>query len=180
MTRSTPTLSRLAVILCLILPNWGVQADDQAQTRDSLRKLRQDSLSALYKVNPGARTEVRGSAGYGVFVTSGPQVLFLGGSGGVGVVRDNLTGRDTYMKMASVTGGIGIGLKDRHLVLIFRTRDQLKQFVEQGGAFGEGSPGEDGKVALTQGIDMYPLTLDGQIAQGKVLGAKFWKDDSLN
>lgn len=180
MTRSILTLARLAAILCLILSSWGAQANDQAQTRDSLRKLRQDTLSALYKVNPRARTEIRGSAGYGVFVTSGPQVLFLGGSGGVGVVRDNLTGRDTYMKMASVSGGMGIGVKDRHLVLIFKTRGQLKQFVEQGGSFGEGSPGEGGKVELTRGIDMYPLTLDGQIAKGMVLGAKYWKDDSLN
>jgi hypothetical protein len=100
MTRGIRTLVRLAAILCLILPSLGSQADDRAQARESLRKLRQDTLSALYKVNPRARTEIRGSAGYGVFVTSGPQVLFLAGSGGVGVVRDNLTGRDTYMKMA--------------------------------------------------------------------------------
>ena len=40
------------------------------------------------------------------------------------------------MKMRTLGGGIGLGLKDFRAVIIFRNREDLEEFVEKGWEFG--------------------------------------------
>ena len=87
-----------------------------AEVRASVREMRKDTLDELYKLEPSARKAVRGSAGYAVFSQTGVQFLLVGGAGGRGVVRDNLNGKDTFMKMAAGGVGLGLGVKDTRLV----------------------------------------------------------------
>lgn len=44
--------------------------------------------------------------------TSTITCYFVSGGNGYGVTRDNRSGKDTYMKMASVGLGLGLGIKD--------------------------------------------------------------------
>jgi lipid-binding SYLF domain-containing protein len=116
-------------------------------------------------------------------------VLLVGGAGGRGVVRDNLTGKDTFMKMASGGVGIGLGVKEIRLVLVFKKRDTLKRFVEEGWQFGGeatavakagGSGGAAGEIEAAPGIALYQLAREGLIAQATVQGTRYWKDEELN
>lgn len=75
-------------------------------------------------------------------------------------MRDNLNGRDTYMKMSAVAGGLGIGFEDTRTVLIFKKRAVLKEFLDKGWTFGgetaaatvDGKDGATGELESLQGI----------------------------
>jgi lipid-binding SYLF domain-containing protein len=160
-----------------------------AEVRASVREMRKDTLDELYKLEPSARKAVRGSAGYAVFSQTGVQFLLVGGAGGRGVVRDNLNGKDTFMKMAAGGVGLGLGVKDTRLVFVFKKRDALKKFVEEGWQFGGEatavakageSGGEAGEREAAPGIAVYQLAKGGLIAQATVQGTRYWKDEELN
>jgi lipid-binding SYLF domain-containing protein len=159
------------------------------EARGALREMRKEALAELYGLDPAAKRVIRGAAGYAVFSQAGAHLLFLGGAGGRGVVRDNLTGKDTYMKMASGAVGLGLGFKDMRLVLVFKKRDALKQFVEQGWQFGGESAavakageagGSSGELEVAPGVSVYQIAKGGLIAQGAVQGSRYWKDEELN
>lgn len=177
------------MLLCLLVMRPAGAVDDKATARDALRDLRKETLAQLYKESPKAKTQIRKSAGYGVFGTTGIHVLFVGGSGGRGVVRDNLTGRDTYMKMGAVSGGLGVGFEDARTVLIFKNRTVLKEFLDKGWTFGgetaavaklDGEGASTGERESPAGITIYQLSQSGLMAKGSVQGTKYWKDEELN
>lgn len=179
----------LLVAIGLLLVSTAVMADDKAATRDALRQMRKETLDQLYKENPQARSQIRSAAGYAVFEVAGVHILFLGGSGGRGIVKDNLTGRDTYMNMGAVAGGLGVGFQDTRTVLIFKNRKILKDFLEKGWTFGgdaritaqvDGKGGSVGELETPEGIIIYQLTQAGLSAKATVQGTKFWRDPDLN
>lgn len=187
-----PSLDRLITLLVatwLLLAATATIADDLAETRDALRKMRQETLNQLYRDNPQARNQIRGAAGYGVFEVVGVHILFLGGSGGRGVVKDNLTGKDSYMNMGAVAGGLGVGFQDTRTVLIFKKRKVFKEFLEKGWTFGgdarataqaEGQGGSVGEFETPEGITVYQLTKTGLNARATVQGTRYWNDPDLN
>lgn len=167
----------------------GAPGPSPEEVRAELRKMRKDTLDQLYREHPGARQVVRGAAGYAVFSSVSAQVLFVGGAGGRGVVRDNLTGKDTFMKMGSAGIGLGLGARDVRTVLVFRKRATLKEFVERGWQFGgqavaAAKTGDQGaaaaEVEAPEGIVVYQLTTTGLQAGGSVQGTRYWLDEDLN
>src|SRR5262245_37175942 len=80
------------------------------QARQQVREVQQDALASLYELAPGARRAIERSAGYGVFSTFGVKLFFAGGTTGKGIVVNRRTGRQTFMKMIQVQGGLGVGL----------------------------------------------------------------------
>jgi lipid-binding SYLF domain-containing protein len=189
MRRVDQLLAVLGFACCMLGLPTASAAEDEAAVRDALRQMREETLDQLYKKVPYARTQVRSAAGYGVFGVAGVHILFVGGSGGRGVVRDNLNGRDTYMRMGTVAGGLGIGFEDTRTVLIFKKRAVLKEFLDKGWIFGgetaatatvEGKGSEAGELESPQGIVVYQFTKAGLMAKGGVQGTKYWKDDRLN
>lgn len=189
MRRSDRFVGVLAILLSLLGMATAWAADDKAAARDALRGLRKETLAQLYQEYPKAKTQIRKSAGYAVFGATGVHVLFVGASGGRGLVRDNLTGRDTYMRMGAVSGGLGIGVRDARTVLIFNNRSVLKEFLDKGWTFGgetaavakiDGQGGRAGELESPAGITIYQLTESGLMAKGSVEGTKYWKDEDLN
>ena len=181
----------LVVMLAMLLlaAMGATAADDKAAAREALRDMRKQTLDQLYQADPKAKAVIRKAAGYGVFGVTGVQILFVGGSGGRGIVRDNLSGRDTYVRMGAVSGGLGVGFKDTRTVLVFHKRDVLKQFLDQGWTFGgeaeatakvEGKGGTAGAAGTAEGITVYQLGTTGLMARGTVQGTKYWKDGELN
>ena len=180
-------LSDLLLTLCCLclaptLPRPAAAAGDQAAapadpaaTRAALRQLRKETLAALYKEDPKARVAIRGAAGYAVFESAGSHLLFVGGSQGRGILRDNLTGKETFMRMGAVRAGLDDRFEDLRTVLVFKKRESLQRFMDQGWTFGS-----DRDVASTAGIGIYQLTRSGAIALGSVAGTKYWKDKELN
>jgi len=160
------------------------------QARQQVREMSQDALSTLYEVAPGVRSVIERSAGYAVFSTFGLKLFFAGGTTGKGVVFNNRTQRQTFMKMVQVQGGLGFGVNQNRLIFVFTTQQGLRNFIDQGWEFGgqanlsamAGGQGTQfsGAAAVAPGVYLYQLTNTGLSATITVSGTKYFKDTDLN
>lgn len=157
--------------------------------RQDILSMRNEVLSELYKVHPSAKAEIAAAPGYAVFSNVNVNIIFASFSGGYGVVKDNKTGKSTFMKMGEVGIGLGLGVKDFRAVFIFHDRATMTKFVESGWEFGghadAAAKASDkgaavGGETLIDGITIYQLTKSGLALQATVKGTKYWKDDELN
>jgi|TARA_R110002126_G_scaffold279836_1_gene426916 lipid-binding SYLF domain-containing protein len=163
---------------------------DAAADREKIQVMRKATLTRLYKEEPGAKTEVEKAEGYAVFSSGGVNVVLFSAAYGSGVVHDNKSSRDTYMKMGSGGVGFGLGVKDYRLVFVFRTRKALNQFVEHGWdlsgqadvAVKAGTEGAElsEAAAVMPGVKVYQLTESGLALQATIQGTKYWTSDALN
>jgi lipid-binding SYLF domain-containing protein len=160
------------------------------QARLQVREMSQDALATLYEIAPGARRTIERAAGYAVFSTFGVKLFFAGGTTGKGLVVNRRTGRQTFMKMVQVQGGLGFGVNQNRLIFVFANEQALRNFINQGWEFGgqvnlsamAGGQGGmfSGAAAVSPGVYLYQLTQTGLAATLTVGGTKFFKDGDLN
>lgn len=160
------------------------------QGRVQVREMAQDALATLYEYSPGTRRVIERAAGHAVFSTFGIKLFFAGGTTGKGVVVNNRTQRQTFMKMVQVQGGLGFGLSQNRLVFVFTNEKALLNFIQQGWEFGGqanlsamvgGQGGQfSGAAAVSPGVYLYQLTNTGLSATITVSGTKYFKDADLN
>jgi lipid-binding SYLF domain-containing protein len=180
----------VAVLMALSL---GARAQDESaviQSRHEIREASQDALATLYEFQPSARYAIEHAAGYGVFSTFGIKLLFAGGRQGRGMVVNNRTQRQTFMRMVGVQAGLGLGIARTRLIFVFETTSALNNFINQGWEFGASGSlaavagGEggmfNGAVSVAPGVFAYQLTESGLAAQITATGTRFFKDDALN
>lgn len=160
------------------------------QGRHQVREMAQDALATLYEIEPGAQRGIERAVGYAIFSTFGIKLFFAGGTTGKGIMVNNLTKRQTFMKMAQVQGGLGFGINHNRLIFVFTTEQSLRNFINQGWEFGAqsnvsamvGGQGGmfSGAASIAPGIYLYQLTENGLSATLTVSGTKFYKDGELN
>jgi len=114
----------------------GPKGDSLAEKQRYVAEVHDETLAELYEVEPSARENVRKGAGYGVFRVVSTKIFLVSPGQGFGVVVDNASGSRTYMRMAELGGGVGLGIKDLRLVFVFHDRETLQTFVEEGWQFG--------------------------------------------
>ena len=160
------------------------------EKRQVVMDMENETLGRLYREAPGTKEKISKAAGYGTFSNANVNLIFASAGGGYGVVVDNATGKRTYMKMALGGVGFGLGVKDYRVVMIFRDKTTLNNFVESGWDFGAhadasakagdtgGELSEEGDVI--SGIEVFSMTESGLALQATVAGTKYWKDDKLN
>ena len=173
-----------------VLPEGVPNEGKIIQARQQVREMAQDALASLYEVAPGTRRAIDRSAGYAVFSTFGLKLFFAGGTTGKGVVFNQRTQRQTFMKMVQVQGGLGFGVNQNRLIFIFTNEQALKNFVNQGWEFGgqanlsamaSGQGAQfSGAAAVSPGVYLYQLTNTGLSATITVSGTKYFKDTDLN
>jgi lipid-binding SYLF domain-containing protein len=147
-------------------------------------------LSELYKHQPEAKTKVESAYGYATFSNLGVKILFAGGGSGRGLAINNKTRAKTYMNMAEVQAGLGLGVKKFMLVWVFENEKSFNEFVNSGWAIGgqasaaakAGDRGGayQGAVSIADGIWLYQLTDAGLALELTVKGTKYYKDNDLN
>lgn len=175
--------------LSLVAPIAALAASTEA-SRAETDKAAQEALAALYKVQPSARKAVEGAAGYAAFSNFGMKILLAGGGSGKGMAVNNKTKAKTYMKMAEVQAGLGMGVKKFKLVWVFETDKALNDFVNAGWEMGaqataaakagEKGSAYQGAVAVAPGVWLYQVTGDGLALELTVKGTKYYKDTDLN
>lgn len=166
-----------------------ISADSKQERRAEIQAMRATVLKDLYRLKPDTKAQIAASPGYAVFNNKNVNVLIASFGGGYGIVRDNKTGRDTYMKMGEVGVGLGMGIKDFRAVFVFHSPEVMRKFIESGWEFGghadaaakTGSTGAavSGEV-LIDGITIYQLTEHGLALQATLKGTKYFKDSDLN
>lgn len=182
-------LAAALTMLCLLGACAGginATADEQ---RAAIQQVRQDVLTQLYTKKASAQAEIANAPGYAVFSNANVNVILASFGGGYGVVQNNGSGSATYMKMGEVGVGLGAGVKDFKLVLVFHTEQAMQRFIKHGWAFGAQADaaakagdkgGAVGAEASVDDITIYQFTEAGLALQATIKGTKFWVDDSLN
>ena len=185
-----------ALVCALAVPAgaglFSPKGDNIEEKRGKVRTERDEILAKLYKEKPEAKEKIEKAVGYGAFNNKNMN-LFLSTGHGYGVVVDAKTGKETFMAMGSLGGGVGLGAKDLSVVFIFKTADAMKAFVEKGYQFGgeasaTAKAGEKGGGAAKEGaadaagnlFEIYQMTDKGAALQATVAGTKYWKDKDLN
>jgi lipid-binding SYLF domain-containing protein len=154
--------------------------------------MRSDTLAELYMKKPEARAKVQNAAGYGVFTNVGSKIFFLATGNGFGIVQDNVTGEETYMRMLELGGGLGLGVKKYKAVFVFNDGAVMRRFVESGwevggdadaaaqaGDTGAGM-GAQGTSGQLKGLEVYTFTEAGVALSATAAAAKYYPDKTLN
>jgi lipid-binding SYLF domain-containing protein len=183
--------SRLALALLVVLLAAGcvVSGDSVEQKRAAVQDMKSEVLAELYKGKPDVRQQIAGAPGYAVFSSANVNLVLASFGGGYGVMSNNQSGQDTYLKMGEFGIGLGAGLKDFRVVMVFHTQDAMNRFMEYG--LGFGAQADAAAVASNQGgavggelqldnITVYQLTQSGIALQATIKGTKYWRDEELN
>ena len=133
MRRTALRAAAVAVLFALAGPGYAESIQEQ---RDDVRATANDTLSRLYRAQPSAKQAIAKAAGYGVFSNFGMKILFAGGGSGKGLVVNNRTKAETFMKMVEVQAGLGLGVDKYRLVWVFERASDLDQFVNSGWELG--------------------------------------------
>jgi lipid-binding SYLF domain-containing protein len=160
------------------------------EKQQAIMNMETETLERLYTESPGTKEKIEKAAGYGTFSNANVNLIFASAGSGYGSVVDNATGKRTYMKMALGGIGLGLGVKDYRVVMIFREKTALDKFVESGwdaGAHADaaakaGDTGGEvsGEGNIRSGVEVYSMTESGLALQATIAGTKYWKDDKLN
>lgn len=189
--------NRLAgVMLLFVLLGAGgcmsAKGETLQEKRDYALDMQSSVLQELYEQKPEARRKVETAEGYGVFTNLGSKIFVISTGSGFGVVHDNNTGKNTYMKMIEVGGGFGMGIKKFKVVFVFHDAKAMRDFVDQGWEFGgdadaAAKAGDTGAAGTAQGttgqlegLEVYQFTDSGIALSATVAGTKYYKDDKLN
>ena len=172
------------------VPLWAASKEEIAQEKTDIRKMAKETLARLYKLQPSAKKAVSKSAGYAVFSNFGMKIFVAGGGSGKGIVIDNKTKKETFMKMVELQAGIGMGIKKFRLVWVFENHKDVTEFINSGWELGGQTSaaaklGDEGgafagAISVSPGIWLYQLTDDGLALELTGKGTKYYKDDDLN
>jgi len=159
------------------------------ERREAVQEMRHKVLSDLYEIKPSVRQEIASAPGYAVFSNANLNLVIASVGGGYGIVHDNQSGKDTYMKMGEIGLGLGLGVKDFRAVFVFSNKLTMDRFLRSGWEFGghadaAAKAGDKGAAIggeiLIDGIRIYQLTESGLALQATIKGTKYWADKELN
>ena len=127
---------------CLLFPPFAVHAalfgpkgDSPEEKRQVVLKQRDEMLAQLYKTRPELKDRIPKAAGYATFKQTDVNLFLLASGRGYGVLKDNQTGKETFMSVASLGGGVGMGVKDLRVVFVFNDTNVMRQFLQSGWQF---------------------------------------------
>jgi lipid-binding SYLF domain-containing protein len=123
--------------------------------------------------------------GHAVFDTTKGGFIVTG-AGGTGVAMRKNGSDPVYMHLGAGGVGLGAGLENYKLIVLFENEDVYDRFVDgawTAGASAQAAAGRDGAAVVgkfVNGVAVYHITDKGVIAQADVTGVKFWPSDRLN
>jgi lipid-binding SYLF domain-containing protein len=179
-----------ALLACAMLAGGTARAASPDEQRAEIRSNAMRTLDQLYAAQPSARAAIQKAAGYGVFSEISTKILLAGGGGGKGLVVDTISDQETFMLMAMLQAGYGMGITKSHLVWVFERESNLQDFVNNGLILGadvnlQVNPGVgggmyQGAVQVQPGVWLYQLSDAGLALDLTVEGTKYFKDPDLN
>lgn len=161
-----------------------LDADTLAERRQEILDMSKDTIAEL-RENDAAATLLSDAYGYAVFDTTKGGFIVTG-AGGTGVAMRKNGSNPVYMHLGAGGVGLGAGLENYKLVILFENEDVYERFVDgqwSAGATAQAAAGRDGAAAVgkfNNGVAVYHLTDKGLIAQADITGVRFWPSDRLN
>lgn len=163
---------------------------EAARERDALRKVRDDSLQDFYATKPEVKDEVAKAVGYAVFDASQVNIILFVGGLGAGVLVENGTGKETFMRMTRAGTGPGIGYKSFRQLMVFKDRTLFETFRSLGADIGASADatlriGGQGvsvnpNVSFNPLLSIYQITDRGALLQANWGGVAYLPFTELN
>ena len=188
MKTSFRMISCLLLLIFFALPI--ANAASIEEKRQHIRNISNETLQKLYQVNPSAKHYVENAVGYAVFGSWGIKLILFGGGSGKGMAVNNRNSKETFMEMAELDAGLGIGAKKYKLIFVFNSQHALNNFVNTGLEIGvqatvaatDSVTGDSvqGAVSILPGVWLYQLTETGLAVELSIKGTKYYKDKELN
>jgi len=173
----------------LARPAWLDRRPEEKQ-RQVILEQSSEVLSKLYQSQPEAKAAVEKAYGYATFSNFGVKIFFAGSGSGRGLAVNNKTQQKTFMNMAEVQAGLGLGVKSFMLVWVFDNEQVFNSFVSSGWELGgqasaaakagETGAAYQGAIQIASGIYVYQLTGSGLAVELTAKGTKYYKDNDLN
>ena len=177
----------IGVIGCASAPMSSSEVENQREEVLDMARQTRVQFSERY---PHLLATIDNAAGSAVFSNFGFKFLFMGSANGEGVAHNNISGKNTFMKMVELQPGFGFGAQQFKVLFVFETEQAFDQFVNSGWEFGsnlKATAGSDSQgvgaqygVIVSPGVTMYQLDNTGVIVGVSLTGAKYYKDDALN
>ena len=162
-----------------------LDADTLAERREEILAMANTTIDEL-RENENASPLIRDAYGYAVFDTTKGGFIVTG-AGGTGVaMRRNGDDDHVFMHMGAAGVGLGAGIENYKLVVLFQNEDTYERFIDgawSAGTTAQAAAGDEGVAAVANwvnGVAVYHLTDQGLIAQADVTGVRFWPSDRLN
>jgi len=161
----------------------------KAEKQQEVLKMKDAVLTQLFSQKPDTRSQINSAPGYAVFSNANINLIFMAAGTGYGVVKNMKTAKYTYMNMAEGGLGLGLGVKDYRIVMVFHTSDAMNNFINSGWTFGgnaDAAAKAGNKGASVEGeayygdVSVYTFTESGLALQATIKGTKFWQDKELN
>ena len=167
-----------------------MSAAEVTKKRDALLKMRDDALEDFYATKAEIKEEVAKAVGYAVFDASQVNVLLLVGGQGGGVLVENGTGKETFMKMKRAGTGPGVGYKKFRQLMVFKDRSLFDKFRKLGADVGASADATmkiggkgvavDPNVSFNPQLSVYQITDRGALLQANWGGVAYQPDADLN
>jgi lipid-binding SYLF domain-containing protein len=155
---------------------FGPSGDSAEEKRAAVRRERDKILAELAATKPEIRERLRNAAGYATFNQKDVNLFLLASGHGYGVLVDNETGAEVFMRVASLGGGVGMGVRDLRVIFLFRDRKVMDQFVQSGWQFGGKADAaakyKDTGVAAEQDVRANVDFREGTVATGASTDAR--------
>lgn len=179
-----------ALAVFMLAASWSSGKESPADKREKTRKMASQTLTDLYQLRPGSREAIAKSAGYAVFSNLGVNLLLLSTARGSGLAVNSKTKQEIFMKMISVGGGFGAGVKDSRIIFVFETEKAIEKFINSGwdasgqadaaAKAGDTGGAYSGATSVAPEVWVYQITKNGLALQATLQGTKYYKDDDLN
>ena len=175
------------VVACVFAASVSMAEDKNEENRQKIRKMAEQTLQDLYKLQPTSKAAVQKAAGYAVFDNMGTNILVVSTERGAGIAVNSKTKQEIFMKMVSAGVGLGVGVKGYRVIFALESEEALDQFVNSGwsgsaqtDAAAKTADGYSGAVEVNPGVWVYQITKNGLVLPVTLQGTKYYKDDHLN
>jgi len=155
-----------------------------------VQKQSAEVLARLYAAQPDARNVIAASRGYATFSRWGLTLGAVGGGIGKGLLVEQPSGEQTFMRFVEGSAGFGLGIKKYDVIFVFQSDKALADFATKGWQAGgqatlaarsrAGGKTVEGAVSVSPGVWVYQNTDKGLAAELGIKGTKYYKDPSLN
>lgn len=183
-------LKLVLVSLLLVFSNLAMASEKADETKAKVREQSQKALARLYAAKPEARKTIAKSAGYATFSRWGMTLGVVGGGLGKGLLVDQPSGKETFMRFVEGSAGLGLGIKKYDLIFVFSDQKALDDFATKGweaggnataaAKTGPGGLALEGAASVSPGVWVYQITDKGLAAEVGIKGTKYYKDKDLN